>query len=83
MLSYLPFFSRDPFMLYSSASGPFLCLAFLPDGSTLSSGREPPNFCPGGAVGLRIESKTGRSTFFFRRTFTSELYQIMIFDCVA
>jgi len=67
-------------MVCYSFSGSFLCLAFRPEGSTFASGREPPNFCPGGAVGFRIESKTGRSsTFFFRRTFTSELYQILIF----
>jgi hypothetical protein len=52
MLSYLPFFSRDPFMLCYLSLGSFFVFGLSPDGSTLSSGREPPNFCPGGAVGF-------------------------------
>jgi len=44
-----------------------LCLTFLCDGLTFSSGFDPPNFRPGGAVGFLIESKTGRSSLLLFR----------------
>jgi hypothetical protein len=51
-------------------------LTFLWDGRNFSSGRGPPNFCVGGAVGFLIESKTGRSSsFFFLRLDIRRLYQ--------
>lgn len=48
--------------IYSSVSVFFLCFVFLRDGYSFSSGALVPNFRLGGAVGLRIESNTGRSS---------------------
>lgn len=48
-----------------------MCFTLRSDGRSFSSGRSLPNLRDGGAVGLRIESKTGRSSrfvFLFRGT---------------
>lgn len=50
--------------LYSSVFSFFRCLILRRAGFAFSSGLALPNFRLGGAVGLRIESKTGRSSFF-------------------
>jgi hypothetical protein len=49
----------------STTSGRRLCLAFRPAGRATSSGFDRDKGCPGGAIGLRMLSKTGLEDFPF------------------